>query len=89
VEAERSAAHTSGGQHEPPVLFYDFNMPPRYGNGLFSVMPAEDCIHYTGQRVVFGCQSDEVMALGVVEEIGKDLLGVRWLGELPVYRSPL
>lgn len=79
------AAYTTGTEIGPPVLFYDFNMPPT--NGLFSVMPARRATHYVGQRVIFGCQSDEIMAMGEVVEMGDTLLRVRELGLLPVYES--
>lgn len=81
-----TAAYTSGSEIGPPVLFYDFNMPPS-DDGLFSVMPARRATHYIGQRVIFGCQSDEIMAMGEVVEMGDTLLRVRDLGLLSVYES--
>lgn len=53
---------TSGGK-AIPVLFYDFNMPSR--DGLYWCM-GDDWKLSAGQRVLFGCQGDDVMAYGHV-----------------------
>ena len=49
-----------------PRLFYDFNMPPRR-DGTYAVSRRGYAATLDfGQRVIFGCPADEVMAEGVI-----------------------
>ena len=60
-----------------PKLFYDFNSPPDTA-GLYWV-PSDLWQLHVGQRVLFGCEEDEVMASGRVVGLVKELAMVEWM----------
>lgn len=74
-----------------PVLFYDFNSPP--GADGYYLCLGVNSVHHPGQRVIFGCQSDELMYEGIVRRVssqdGYMLLGIELLFELPCERPKL
>ena len=48
-----------------PMLFYDFNSPPD-DDGLYTALVLGDWELRLGQRVIFGCEADDVMAEGEI-----------------------
>lgn len=54
-----------------PVLFHDFNSPAR-SDGTFMALPNELLSVEPGQRVLFGCVSDEMVEKGVVVAVELD-----------------
>ena len=49
-----------------PELLYDFNMPPKR-DGTYAVSRrGYAALLHAGQRVIFGCRNDELMAEGVI-----------------------
>lgn len=49
-----------------PRLFYDFNMPPRRDGSYAVSRRGYAALLDFGQRVIFGCESDGVLAEGVI-----------------------